>query len=103
MTSLSNPSPLSEHFREDAAVDFCHSGASPIPDLPCAIVDDLQHALCAIGYAQLRRIGISYHDGCVVLQGRVPTYFLKQLAQSVASSRPGVQVVDNEIEVVCPR
>ncbi len=104
-------SPLLTELREDAIVDFCHSSVRPIPGWPCStadgtehqLEDDLNHAFRMAGYAQLRGIGISYHNGRVVLQGRVPTYFLKQVAQSLASSLPGVQAVDNNIEVACSR
>ena len=111
MTTSSVLSPLLGQFREDANVDFCHSSARPLPCWPDLIADgtdhqledDLCHAFRTAGYAQLRHIGITQLNGRVTLQGRVPTYFLKQLAQSLASSLPGVQVVDNHIEVACVR
>lgn len=104
-------SPLLGQFREDANVDCCHSSARPKPcghdstadDTNHQLEDDLHHAFRTAGYPGLRHIGITHQNGRMTLRGRVPTYFLKQLAQSLASSRPGVQVVDNDIEVVCPR
>ena len=109
MTTSSVLSPLLGQFREDANVEFCHSSARPMPCWPDStadstnhqLEDDLHHAFRTAGYAQLRHIGITHQIGCVTLRGRVPTYFLKQLAQSLASSLLGVQVVVNHIEVAC--
>lgn len=111
MTMSSVLSPLLGQFREDANVDFVDSSTRPLacwPDSATAgadrqLEDDLYHAFRIAGYAQLRRIGITHQNGCVTLRGQVPTYFLKQLAQSLASSQLGVEVVDNHIEVACAR
>ena len=98
-------------LRGDASVDFCRSCVSPTPipwqDPPAAepstpqLIDDLYLALRTSGYGQLRRIGVDFHCGCAILRGRVPTYFLKQVAQNVVLSFPGVQQLENQIEVVC--
>lgn len=103
-------SPLLGPLRADANVDFLYSSTRPLPAWPRSesagdgqLEDDLYHAFRMAGYAQLRRIGISHRNGRVALRGQVPTYFLKQLAQSLAASHPGVQSVDNHLEVACPR
>lgn len=67
------------------------------------LVDRLHQALQASGYAQLRRIKVDVQDGCAILQGRVPSYYLKQYAQSLVLAFPGIRRVENEIEVVGPR
>ena len=111
MTNSSILSPLLGQFRADANVDFCHSSARSLPCVPSLtsegedhrLEDDLHHAFCTAGYAQLRHIGVNNRNGRVELQGRVPTYFLKQVAHSVAASLPGIQHVVNNIEVACPR
>lgn len=109
MVESSFVSPVRDPRRENANVDFCDSSVGPTPRWPDSIADDadhrleddLYHAFRTAGYAQLRHIRITQQDGRVVLHGRVPTYFLKQFAQSLVLSRPSVQVVDNDIEVVC--
>lgn len=111
MALLSLASPLLEPIREDANVDFLDSPVSMTPYWADSnadashyqLEDNLHHAFRTAGYAPLRHIGITGYDGCVELRGRVPTYFLNQLAQSLAASFPGVQRVVNYIEVVCPR
>lgn len=56
-------------------------------------------AFCASRYFPLRGISIIAHEGQVVLNGRVPTYYLKQLAQSATMSVRGVEAIKNNIEV----
>ena len=98
MPNSSMLNPLLAPFREDPNV-FCSKAA--VTDHQ--VVDGIHHMFCASGYAPLGLIGIDHDDGRVMLRGRVPTYYLKQLAQSMASSFPGVKSVDNNIEVACLR
>jgi osmotically-inducible protein OsmY len=50
-------------------------------------------------YAILRRVSCEYRDGLLILNGRLPSYYLKQMAQEMAARVKGVQRVDNRIEV----
>jgi hypothetical protein len=50
----------------------------------------------------LRRVECEFHDGLVVLRGRVPTYYVKQLAQSILLIDPAVEAIENLIEVASP-
>ena len=65
-----------------------------------ALVSAVADALRLTGYGQLRCLDLRCHGDSVILAGRVPTYFLKQIAQNAALGVPGVDCVDNEIEVV---
>lgn len=74
------------------------------PNIRSQELDDQLHkrvtdALCASRYFPLREISIITHEGQVVLKGRVPTYYLKQLAQSATMSVHGVEAIKNNIEV----
>jgi len=69
------------------------------PSLLDAAFDTLRRT----GYGQLRTIDLQYDDGTVTLSGQVPTYFLKQAAQSAVMSVAGVLRVNNELCVVSPR
>lgn len=51
-------------------------------------------------YAALRTISCQCHDGVLILEGRLPTYYLKQVAQSVMFDLDGVLEIANSIEVV---
>jgi osmotically-inducible protein OsmY len=50
-------------------------------------------------YLSIRRVDVRYHEGVVTLRGHVPTFYLKQLAQRLATGLPGVEEVVNHIEV----
>lgn len=51
------------------------------------------------GYPELRNLEVTQGHHQILLQGKVRTYFLKQLAQSLVLSLPGVAAVENQIEV----
>jgi hypothetical protein len=53
-------------------------------------------------YLALKNISCEWRDGALTLRGCLPSYYLKQLAQSVASRVPGVGRLENKIEVVSP-
>jgi osmotically-inducible protein OsmY len=50
-------------------------------------------------YQPLTGISCDFHDGVAVLRGTVPTFYLKQVAQSVVRKLAGVKQIDNRIEV----
>lgn len=69
------------------------------PDSDQGIVDSVKHRLDATGYFALRSVQVYCNHGRVTLQGRVATYFLKQVAQTVALSTVGPCDIDNDIWV----
>jgi osmotically-inducible protein OsmY len=48
----------------------------------------------------LREVVCEFHRGVLVLHGRVPSFYYKQLAQEAIAGVDGVVEVINEIEVV---
>jgi osmotically-inducible protein OsmY len=48
----------------------------------------------------VRTVSCEYEQGVLVLRGRVPTDYCKQLAQQTVTCFPGLTPVVNEIEVV---
>jgi hypothetical protein len=48
---------------------------------------------------QIRELRVFRHEQGLVLRGRAPTYYLKQLAQHVAMESTGLRILDNQIEV----
>ena len=68
-------------------------------------LDDLQlkqrviEALRASGYRAMRNIDVTVAKGMVILRGRVPSYYLKQIAQTAARSVRGVYELCNELDV----
>jgi osmotically-inducible protein OsmY len=64
-----------------------------------AVAEEAERILMGSPYRHLRRVRCSYHDGILTLHGHVPSFFLKQMAQSVVSRVDGVRRVNNEIKV----
>jgi osmotically-inducible protein OsmY len=57
-------------------------------------------ALRETGRLPLIDLDVSVCDQLVLLQGRLPTYYLKQLAQATAMAVPGIERVRNLVNVV---
>jgi osmotically-inducible protein OsmY len=53
-------------------------------------------------YLAVRTISCTVGDGVIHLHGSLPSYYLKQVAQELASSVEGVRQVINRIEVFAP-
>lgn len=58
-----------------------------------------QSRLGSSPYAPLRSVTCDFREGVLTLRGRVSSYYLKQLAQSLVARVAGVEVVVNNIEV----
>jgi BON domain len=55
--------------------------------------------LQASSYLALRTIECDDQCGVMILRGRVPTFFLKQIAQELIRGLPGVETIANLIDV----
>ena len=53
-------------------------------------------------YYPLRRISCEFHEGILFLRGRVPSYYLKQVAQEIIRKIDGVEEIANRLEVADP-
>ena len=54
------------------------------------------------GYLALSDVSCDARDDVIYLRGRLPSYYLKQIAQAVADEVEGVRRVVNRIEVIVP-
>jgi osmotically-inducible protein OsmY len=90
---------------EEPGEPHIHQRNRPAPStaLDGVSVEAVDRALRATGYPALRGIQIEIERGIVVLWGRVPNYYQKQVAQVTAQRMPGVRGIANGIEVVCGR
>lgn len=61
--------------------------------------DEAQRGLQASSYPALRRISCEHHEGMLVLRGKVPTFYMKQLAQEAVRKIEGVGAIVNSLEV----
>lgn len=64
------------------------------------IVEGAENCLRHNSYLALKNVRCDYREGVLTLRGCLPTYYLKQMAQSVVARVEGVQRIVNEIEVV---
>lgn len=55
--------------------------------------------LKSTGYPALTDIQCRHCNGAIVLQGRVPSYYHKQIAQAVLLADPAFELVQNLLEV----
>ena len=60
------------------------------------------HALHASGYGVLRDIEVFVNARIVYLVGRVPSNYLKQMAQVTALAIPGTHQIHNALHVIPP-
>jgi osmotically-inducible protein OsmY len=66
------------------------------------LAERVERALGATGYGPLRGIAVTVQARVVILAGRVPSYYLKQVAQTTALAVPGAHQVRNDLEVGLP-
>lgn len=53
-------------------------------------------------FLDLRQISCDYHEGVLVLRGRLPSYYLKQMAQELVIHLDGIDNIENRIQVISP-
>ncbi len=66
------------------------------------LAERVGQALRATGYGPLRNIEVTVHAQLVILAGRVPKYYFKQVAQETALAVPGAHQVRNNLDVGQP-
>ena len=60
----------------------------------------VSHALEQSPYFSRRQLRFETNAGRVVLQGKVSTYFQKQMAQEALRRIEGIDTIENELEVM---
>jgi hypothetical protein len=58
------------------------------------LVHDCPYAFC------FQNIRMCYHEGMLVLRGRLPSFYLKQVLQTLLRDVEGVDRIDNRVDVV---
>jgi osmotically-inducible protein OsmY len=80
-----------------------HQQADTVPEQPapgeCHITLLAVCRLRGSGYGALHSVGCAFDSGVLHLRGRVPSYYLKQVAQSLVVDLEGVRQVINRLEV----
>lgn len=73
------------------------AGDSQITTL--SLEDRVRISFDQLGYPQLSNIECSANGDLMMLSGELSSFYLKQVAQSVAVKIPGIREVRNEIQV----
>jgi osmotically-inducible protein OsmY len=63
------------------------------------IAERAESCLRCNSYLALQNVCCEYRDGILTLRGRLPTYYLKQMAQAAVARVEGLGRIVNEIEV----
>jgi osmotically-inducible protein OsmY len=94
--------PCQEHGDEanDASAAAVFLVAQSLEDLRLA--ERVARSLRATGYPPLRAVAVTVRGRLAILQGRVPSYYMKQVAQAAALDVPGVRELRNDLEVTRP-
>ena len=66
-----------------------------------ALASDVELALRATGYLALRNLAVVVRDGVIVICGRVPNYYMIQMAHAAAKCVAGVRQVRLNLDVAC--
>ncbi len=64
-----------------------------------SVVEEVRSQLRGNPYQAVKQVSCEYRDGTLILRGRLPSYYLKQVAQTAVARVPGVERVVNHIEV----
>src|SRR3954464_8381389 len=89
-------SPSDRPGRDPAAPEACPTVRTT------SVAEWAESRLRRNGYLALRNISCEHHEGVLTLWGRLPTYYLKQVAQEAVADIQGVRRIDNRIEVLAP-
>lgn len=67
---------------------------------PSVVEERATRLLRQAAYAPVTTLHCDFHDGVLTVRGRVPSFHLKQVAQSLLRDVEGVGVIDNRVDVV---
>jgi hypothetical protein len=66
------------------------------------VADRAEGRLRGNAYLALKNVTCDFREGVLTLRGCLPSYYLKQIAQTTVFGLEGVRRIDNQIEVVSP-
>lgn len=76
------------------------TSASTVHEYALQPADGLEQALSCCGIPALRLVTVLQMNDVVILTGRLPSYYLKQLAQEAVIPHLGQRVLENRITVI---
>jgi hypothetical protein len=85
---------------------FKHAAVDPIDEREVAtrVVTQAQGRLADSMHfrGHHRAVNLEYDDGVLCLRGCVPSFYLKQVLQTLLADLDGVETIDNQVDVTCP-
>jgi hypothetical protein len=75
-----------------------HLSSRPISQL--GIIEGAETRLRSNPYLALKNVSCEFCEGVLTLRGCLPSYYLKQMAQTAVARLDGVDRIVNEIEVI---
>jgi osmotically-inducible protein OsmY len=87
--------PASQSADQDLTV-----AKAPQTDRLTAILERVESRLLGHPYLALKNISCEYREGVLTLRGCLPSYYLKQVAQTAVAHIDGVGTIINLIDVV---
>jgi hypothetical protein len=73
---------------------------APSPVSHCLETGELAESrLRRSGYLAMEHLSCAFRDGVLTLRGRLPSYYLKQIALAVVATVEGVERIDDQVEV----
>ena len=69
------------------------------PDTNVAIADAAERRLRGSSYNAVRHVKCEFREGILTLHGSVPSYYLKQIAQTLVCDTEGIAEVRNWLHV----
>jgi osmotically-inducible protein OsmY len=64
------------------------------------VLEAVENRLWNSAYLEMRRVSCTFHEGVLVLTGRVSSYHRRQVAQEIVQGLEGIEAIDNRLEVV---
>jgi osmotically-inducible protein OsmY len=77
----------------------CRESDSPQQTL----TNRVQQTISRSQHQTFRELAVGEENGAIILTGQLPSYYLKQMAQTIACSVDGVCRLENRVEVVIPK
>ncbi len=84
---------------ESRARPMAEDKQPPAASRHAVLADRVVRAWRGSRHAALLNVQCTVRDGVLIIHGRVPTFYAKQMAQSLARKVDGVQHIDNRVEV----
>jgi osmotically-inducible protein OsmY len=89
-------------FPSELAGPGIEIAVAPSTVRPQAVLEQAENCLRRNSYVALKNISCDYEEGVLTLRGCLPSYYLKQVAQTTVARLAGVERIVNQIEVIAP-